>query len=82
MTLPPLPTEIELSSEQDERAIYGYTAEQMKAYGQQCREAALEEAAALCNGEQWRNEGKVSVAYIKAFNEGCADCEEVIRRLI
>jgi len=50
-------------------------------YGQQCREAALEEAAALCDGEQWRNEGKVSVAYIKAFNEGCSDCEEAIRRL-
>ena len=46
------------------------------------REAALEEAATLCNGEQWVTSAKSkSVDYIKAFNEGCADCEAVIRRL-
>ena len=58
-----------------------YTAEQMQAYGQQCRDQALLEAAALCNGEQWMMSGKKSVDYIAAFNEGCADCEAVIRRL-
>lgn len=45
------------------------------------REAALLEAAALCNGEQWMMSGKKSIDYIKAFNEGCTDCEAVIRRL-
>ena len=59
----------------------GHTDAAMQAYGQQCREAALKDAAFICNGEQWRNEGKVSVAYIKAFNEGCTNCEEAIRRL-
>lgn len=54
--------------------------EQIQAYGQVCRAAALEEAAQICNGEQWRNEKK-EVAYLKAFNEGCADCEAAIRRL-
>ena len=57
-----------------------YTADQMKAYGQACREAALEEAAQVCNGEQWRNSAR-PVAYIEAFNQGCGDCEAAIRRL-
>ena len=63
--------------------IFGnlYTESQMREYGQQCREAALKDAAELCNGEQWRNEGKVSVAYIKAFNEGCVGCEGAVRGL-
>ena len=55
--------------------------EQIKAYGQACREAALEDAARLCNGEQWMMSGKKSIDYINAFNEGCTDCEAVIRRL-
>ena len=54
---------------------------QMQAYGQACRAAALEEAAEVCSNEQWRNE-KNKIAYIKAFNEGCTDCEAAIRRLI
>ena len=44
------------------------------------REQALEEAAQICNGEQWRNSAR-PVAYIEAFNQGCGDCEAAIRRL-
>ena len=58
-----------------------YTAEQMRAYGQSCREQALEDAALICNGEKWMDSGKKSIDYIRAFNEGCADCEAAIRRL-
>ena len=58
-----------------------FTQGQLNQYGQQCRAVALETAAELCNVEQWRNEGKVSADYIKAFNEGCVDCEQAIRRL-
>lgn len=58
----------------------GYSTEQMQAYGQDCRAAALEEAAQICNGEQWRNSAR-PVAYIEAFNQGCGDCEAAIRRL-
>lgn len=64
------------------RELVGHmSVEQIKAYGQACREAALEEAARLCNGEQWMMSGKKSIDYINAFNEGCTDCEAVIRRL-
>ena len=76
MSLPPFPEPYLYP-----RGDYFFNAEQMQSYGQQCRAAALEEAAALCNGEQWMMSGKKSVDYIAAFNEGCADCEAVIRRL-
>ena len=84
MSLPTLPTPActtYFDVECVEVATRFYKAEQMQSYGQQCRAAALEEAAALCNGEQWMMSGKKSVDYIAAFNEGCADCEAVIRRL-
>lgn len=57
-----------------------WSSKQIKEYGQACREAALEEAAQICNGEQWRNSAR-PVAYIEAFNQGCGDCEAAIRRL-
>ena len=82
MTLPPLPEpNVEVISGHREPFI-SYDSDQMREYGQQCREAALKDAAELCNGEQWRNEGKVSVAYIKAFNEGCVGCEGAVRGLL
>ena len=84
MSLPTLPTPActtYFDVECVEVATRFYKAEQMQAYGQQCREQALEEAARLCNGEQWMMSRKKSVDYIAAFNEGCADCEAVIRRL-
>lgn len=42
MTLPPLPNRTILTP--DLPAVRGYTFEQMKAYGQQCWDAALEDA--------------------------------------
>lgn len=75
MSLPPLPEAYSYP-----RGDYFFNAEQMQAYGQQCREAALKEAALLCDGEKWHDSGK-PVSYITAFNEGCTDCEAVIRRL-
>jgi hypothetical protein len=89
MSLPPLPTPActtYLDVECVEVATRFYKAEQMQSYGQQCREAALLEAALLCNAgqdwsEQWMMSEKKSIDYIKAFNEGCTDCEALIRRL-
>ena len=85
MSLPPLPNPVIPASElvESSSGVFAalYLREQMQAYGQQCRDQALLEAAALCNGEQWMMSGKKSVDYIAAFNEGCADCEAVIRRL-
>ena len=63
------------------QCLNGHTDAAMQAYGQACRADALKEAAALCNGEQWMMSGKKSIDYITAFNEGCADCESVIKRL-
>lgn len=57
-----------------------YSEYQMQAYGKACREAALMESAEICRNEEWRNDGN-EVAYLKAFNEGCKDCESAIRRL-
>ena len=60
MTLPPLPMpNVEVIS--GHRAPFvSYDAEQMREYGQQCREAALEEAARLVEkyfdvNEPWMN---------------------------
>ena len=54
MSLPPLPIPVLKASEIIESAsgvlAALYTADQMKAYGQQCREAALEEAAVFTEG--------------------------------
>ena len=60
--------------------IPGHTDAVLQAYGQACREAALEEAAQVCNGEQWHNSAMPD-DYIEAFNESCGDCEAAIRRL-
>jgi hypothetical protein len=78
MSLPPLPR-----NEGLEKALGCSVVHYKDAinYGQQCRAEALEEAARLCDGEQWMMSGKKSVDYIVAFNEGCTDCEAVIRRL-
>ena len=56
--LPPLPLE-EAIWDDPERGMVpvGYTADQMLDYGQQCREAALEEVANICEdhyGEDFR----------------------------
>ena len=76
MSLPPLPPkDIDNADCQA-----GHSDDSMQAYGRQCRAEALEEAASLCDGEKWNDSGK-PVAYIAAFNEGCTDCEAVIRRL-
>ncbi len=78
MSLPPLPAPWRIDDEDEDH----YSKDQVQAYGQQCRDAALEDAANLCNGEQWvTTEKSKSVDYIKAFNEGCTDCGAVIRRL-
>ena len=77
MSLPPLSEPWRTDADGEEH----YSPMCMQAYGQACREAALKEAAALCNGEQWMLSGKKSIDYINAFNEGCTDCEAVIRRL-
>ena len=85
MSLPPLPKKLILHTQIPGHYWYGdvvgHTDAAMQAYGQQCRASALEEAARLCNGEQWMMSGKKSIDYIDAFNEGCTDCEAVIRRL-
>lgn len=85
MSLPPLPKKLILHTQIPGHYWYGdvvgHTDAAMQAYGQACREAALEDAARLCNGEQWMMSGKKSIDYINAFNEGCTDCEAVIRRL-
>ena len=73
MTLPPLPS--------PNVEAYHYDKYQMHDYGKQCREAALEEAAALCNGQQWVTKGGVST-YMDAFNEGCVGCEGAVRGLL
>ena len=70
---PPLP-------ERQPSGYYEYTAEQLIEYGKACRAAALEEAAQICDGEQWHNSAR-PVDYIEAFNQGCEDCEAAIRRL-
>ena len=59
MSLPPLPKIQRLVD------IPGYTVHQMQAYGQQCREAALEEAAidAERNGHLWS--GKPAQAFFE-----------------
>ena len=77
MSLPPLPKTTYYVVGSDGM----YDAEQIQAYGQACREAALEEAAFLCEGEKWVDSVKKSIDYIRAFNEGCQDCEAAIRRL-
>lgn len=46
MSLPTLPTKTILTAKLAD--VWGYTPAQMQAYGQQCRDAALEEAAKLC----------------------------------
>ena len=45
MSLPPLPPVLFVINYMND----SYTAEQMQAYGQACREAALEEAAKVCS---------------------------------
>ena len=76
-----LPPPKELAAFAETQARHCALNDMVQAYGQKCREAALEEAARLCNGEQWMMSGKKSIDYINAFNEGCTDCEAVIRRL-
>lgn len=73
MTLPPLPN--------PNVEAYHYTKDQMKDYGQQCRAQALQEAADLCNSEQWHDTQTKSVQFIKTWNEACVDCADAIRRL-
>lgn len=45
------------------------------------RTQSLNDAASLCEGEKWCNSGDKSVKYIDAYNDGCAACGAVIRRL-
>ena len=83
MTLPPLPAAAYVYKKHHDPvydAIY-FTADQMRKYGQQCREDALEEAAKACEGEQWVKSSSKTVGYMYAFNEGCESCEETIRSL-
>lgn len=57
-----------------------YTVEQLQEYGKACRAAALEEAAAICDGEQYFNDAK-PVRYIAAHNDGCITCGDAIRSM-
>ena len=77
MSLPLLPPSTLYDAGQ---CLNGHNNDSLRAYGQACRAAALEEAAEICRNEEWRNDGN-EVAYLKAFNEGCDDCEAAIRRL-
>ena len=59
MTIPEIPEPEALRDPRTESGIY-YTESQMKAYGQRCREAALEDAARLVEkyfdvNEPWMN---------------------------
>ena len=64
MSLPPLPSpQVSYA-----KCSWAYTAEQMQAYGQACREAALDKAAQVCD------------AY-RGTALGLADCANEIRKL-
>lgn len=78
MNLPPLPEPYAVTVLHD---IPYYTADQMQAYGQLCRQQALEEAAQVCDrifpssersGHEWSD----------GFVDGACDCSDAIRRLI
>lgn len=75
MSRPPLPLRTILAPEQSE--IWGYTLHQVQAYGQQCREAALEEAASLaattCHHE--------ATPFADGFNLAAINIEKMIRSL-
>ena len=79
MTLPTLPRNKALEQACGFDAVhYG----EALAYGQQCRAQALQEAADLCNSEQWHDTQTKSVQFIKTWNEACIDCADAIRRLV
>ena len=86
MTLPPLPEPAigpsQITGYKSPMFDALYTKDQVKAYGLQCRAQALQEAADLCNSEQWHDTQTKSVKFIKAWNEACVDCAEAIRRLV
>lgn len=61
--MPPLPNPVYHIVSQGE--LVGYmSAEQIKAYGQQCRAAALEEAALICESENegWHSDANAAAA--------------------
>jgi hypothetical protein len=75
MKLPPLPpppyTVIRQDADSEIREYHGYTEVQMQAYGQACRDAAIEEAAKVCDEQQKDGECPERAAY----------CAEAIRSL-
>ena len=74
MSLPTLP-------DRQDDGWYVYTKEQIQAYGQACREQALEEAALICNEEKRATFSGSNITYVSGYNDGCEDCEAAIRRL-
>ena len=78
MPQPPEPSLEYFTGRRDPVSIY--YRDEIEAYGKACRAQALADAAEVCSNEEWRNDGN-EVAYLKAFNEGCKDCESAIRRL-
>lgn len=64
--------------------VYAYHANQMREYGQLCRQQALEEAVKRCRetalpGEQ--NPSPYRDGYIDGFNRGADQCERAIKDL-
>ena len=81
--LPPLPEAIVPASDMIENVdgVLGelFTRHQMREYGEQCRDAALEEAAKICDGQMF--ELSKPVKHLEDFNTGCISCIEAIRGL-
>ena len=75
MSLPPLPEPFPAGY--IAQTEYFYTAEQMQAYGQQCREAALEEAASLASTTCHHED----TPFADGFNYASINIEKMIRSL-
>ena len=69
MSLPPFPEPYSYP-----RGDYFFNAEQMKAYGQQCRDAGLEEAAQVCS-----HKAETKRLYLNEAHY--LECAEAIRSL-
>ena len=71
MSLPTLPTKTILTAKLAD--VWGYTPAQMQAYGQQCRDAALEEAAAAVEKATCRN--RWAKAAVNSHPDDVPPCE-------
>ena len=79
-----MPEAVDLSHPDDVSACYGYTAEQLRAYGAACRVKALEDAADTCNSTMYiDSDGSVGkygpMTHANTEIKKCADAIRAMR---